>query len=204
MDYLPLILLWIAFFVVHSGMITPAVTGFMERRLGSTFRFYRLFYNAFALATFIPLMIYSQSKETQPFFAWEGPWRIIPAVMIVSCIALFAAGMRNYSMSSFIGLDQLKRGRRKNALSEYGELETSGILGVVRHPWYTAVFLLVWADDLDAPRLIVKVLLTAYLVVGTWLEERKMILEFGAKYRAYQREVSMFFPWKWLVKRVAA
>jgi protein-S-isoprenylcysteine O-methyltransferase Ste14 len=39
--------------------------------------------------------------------------------------------------------------------------------------------------------------LSAYLVIGTLLEERKLVLEFGDKYREYQRQVSMFIPLKW-------
>jgi protein-S-isoprenylcysteine O-methyltransferase Ste14 len=42
------------------------------------------------------------------------------------------------------------------------------------------------------------VILSLYLVVGTILEERKLVAEFGESYRAYQREVSMLVPWKWL------
>jgi protein-S-isoprenylcysteine O-methyltransferase Ste14 len=34
------------------------------------------------------------------------------------------------------------------------------------------------------------------VVVGTILEERKLVAEFGDEYRQYQREVSMLFPWK--------
>ncbi len=42
--------------------------------------------------------------------------------------------------------------------------------------------------------------LTAYLVIGTFLEERKLVVEFGDQYRQYQREVPMLFPVKWMKK----
>jgi hypothetical protein len=35
-------------------------------------------------------------------------------------------------------------------------------------------------------------------VIGTFLEERKLVREFGDRYRKYQAEVSMFIPLKWL------
>ena len=41
--------------------------------------------------------------------------------------------------------------------------------------------------------------LSVYLVVGTILEERKLVLEYGQVYRQYQHEVSMFVPWRWLM-----
>jgi protein-S-isoprenylcysteine O-methyltransferase Ste14 len=45
------------------------------------------------------------------------------------------------------------------------------------------------------------VILSAYLLIGTLLEERKLVLEFGEKYKAYQRQVSMLIPLKWLRSR---
>jgi protein-S-isoprenylcysteine O-methyltransferase Ste14 len=63
--------------------------------------------------------------------------------------------------------------------------------------------LLIWAHDLDAAALVVNGVLTAYIVVGTLLEERKLVDEFGDAYRDYQRRVSMFVPLKWLRLRIA-
>ncbi|MDP3480639.1 MAG: hypothetical protein Q8R88_12775 [Desulfoprunum sp.] len=40
-------------------------------------------------------------------------------------------------------------------------------------------------------------LLSAYLIIGTILEERKLVVEYGDIYRTYQRQVPMLLPWKW-------
>jgi protein-S-isoprenylcysteine O-methyltransferase Ste14 len=40
-----------------------------------------------------------------------------------------------------------------------------------------------------------------YLLVGTWLEERKLLAEFGAAYARYRREVPALFPWRALGRR---
>ena len=74
-------------------------------------------------------------------------------------------------------------------------------MGVVRHPFYSGSFLLIWAGHLDTTRLIINSILSIYLVVGTLLEEQKLLSEFGDVYRDYQKEVSMLFPWKW-IKRI--
>jgi len=37
-----------------------------------------------------------------------------------------------------------------------------------------------------------------YFFVGSILEERKLLLQYGEKYQEYQKKVSMFFPYKWL------
>ena len=33
-----------------------------------------------------------------------------------------------------------------------------------------------------------------YLYVGTWLEEKKLVKQFGKKYKKYQEEVPMLIP----------
>ena len=39
-------------------------------------------------------------------------------------------------------------------------------------------------------------MLSIYLVVGAFLEERKLAVEFGDAYGRYRREVSMFVPFR--------
>jgi protein-S-isoprenylcysteine O-methyltransferase Ste14 len=81
-------------------------------------------------------------------------------------------------------------------ISDKNEFDTSGILGITRHPWYLAAILLIWARPLDISVIVVNMIFTAYLIAGTYLEEKKLIREFGDKYRIYQQQVSMLIPLK--------
>ena len=63
--------------------------------------------------------------------------------------------------------------------------------------------LLLWARDLDMAALVGNGVLTLYIIVGTLLEERKLVHEFGDPYRSYQERVSMFVPLKWIWRRIA-
>jgi protein-S-isoprenylcysteine O-methyltransferase Ste14 len=116
---------------------------------------------------------------------------------------LFLAGGRHYSLKQFIGIGQL-RGASSGGLARGGGIDSTGVLGLVRHPWYTGLVLLLWARDLDVVRLVVNAVLTGYVAVGTRLEERKLVYEFGDDYVRYQKRVSMFVPLKWLSSRFAA
>ncbi len=204
-DYILLSFLWSAYCVVHSALISVKVTEFFKRTLGDRYRFYRLFFNLFSVGTLVPLLFYSHSPgwNRAPLFVWEGNMRIAQYGFIGLALFLAFSVLRHYSMMKFLGIHQIRRRGSKNAMTETGELDSSGVLGVVRHPWYLAVLILLWASDLDVSGIIINVILTVYLVIGTNLEEQKLLLEFGDQYKIYQGQVSMFIPVKWLKSRIS-
>ena len=56
---------------------------------------------------------------------------------------------------------------------------------------------IIWCSpDVTADRLLFNVLFTAWIVLGTLLEERDLAAEFGETYSDYQRKVPMLIPWK--------
>jgi protein-S-isoprenylcysteine O-methyltransferase Ste14 len=153
--------------------------------------------------TLLPVVYYSITTGQAPVFRWEGPLMIVKYLLLAASIILFIVGGRHYSMAQFLGIRQIKTGQVNLALSERDTFDTSGILSAIRHPWYTASLLLIWARDLSLSTLLINIVLSAYFVVGTILEERKLRLEFGKRYREYQKSVSMFIPYKWLRARIA-
>jgi protein-S-isoprenylcysteine O-methyltransferase Ste14 len=200
--YLLLALAWTAYGTVHSAMISETVTGFLRRRLGDAFRFYRLFFNAVAIVLLVPLVSHSTSLRREPVVRWDGPWLAVRWALVALGALLFLAGGRHYRLSQFLGIAQLRRTSR-GGLAAGGGIDSRGVLGVVRHPWYAGLVLLLWARDLDVAGLVASGVLTAYILVGTLLEERKLVREFGEAYRDYQRRVSMFVPVRWLRSRLA-
>jgi protein-S-isoprenylcysteine O-methyltransferase Ste14 len=46
--------------------------------------------------------------------------------------------------------------------------------------------------------------LTVYIIIGTKLEEKKLVLEFGEAYIKYQKEVPMLIPFTKVEKRSQA
>jgi len=200
--YLFAVFLWILWCTLHSVLIAKTVTDYMKKKFGSQYRFYRLFYNIVALVTLIPLMYYSISLKRAPIFHWQGALLIVKYLLLVISIYLFIAGGRHYSLSKFFGIHQIRRGQAGGTLSEYDTFDTSGILGVMRHPWYTAGIMILWLRDISLSTLLNNIVISAYFVIGAFLEERKLLLEFGERYQEYQKKVSMFIPYKWLKIRL--
>ncbi len=202
MEYLILALIWITFCALHSALISVTVTAYLHRKLGNTYRFYRLFYNIFSIVTLIPVIIFSLSIKQEPFFAWDGYLLLVKYLLLFTGIFCFVMGARHYNFGQFSGLAQIKEGTSHNLINDYGKLSSDGILGAVRHPFYAGTFPLLWSGDLDVTALITNIILSIYVLIGTLLEERKLILEFGDAYRQYQQSVSMLFPFLWIKKKL--
>jgi protein-S-isoprenylcysteine O-methyltransferase Ste14 len=67
----------------------------------------------------------------------------------------------------------------------------------VRHPLYFFTLVMIWTSpDITLDRLLFNVLFTGWIVVGTRLEERDLVAEFGEHYSVYQRHVPMLIPYK--------
>jgi len=70
----------------------------------------------------------------------------------------------------------------------------------VRHPWYFLGLVLIWTRDMDPAFLLSASAMTLYFVVGSLLEERKLIRYHGEVYRRYRKRVPGLIPlpWKYL------
>jgi protein-S-isoprenylcysteine O-methyltransferase Ste14 len=200
--YLILSLLAIAWCVLHSTMISVSATEYIKKRLGPKFCFYRLFFNLIAVLTLIPVALFAYSIQTQAILYWNGYMRIGQVILLGLALLLFFLGGRHYDACQLLGIKQIREGTSNKVITDTGELDTSGVLGITRHPWYLATILLIWARQMDAAAIFVNVILTSYLIVGTFLEEKKLIREFGEKYTAYQKRVSMLIPYKWLKSKI--
>ncbi|MGH2606675.1 MAG: methyltransferase family protein, partial [Anaerolineales bacterium] len=70
-----------------------------------------------------------------------------------------------------------------------------GLYRWVRHPLYTCALVFLWLTPVMTMSLLALYLgLSAYLVVGSVFEERRLVAEFGEAYREYQRQVPRLVP----------
>ena len=202
MNTVLLILLWLGWCTLHSLLIDPVVIAAIHRRIPGIERYYRLLYNSLALLTLAPLAVATGLAGGDVVFRWEG-WGHIPRTLLLVCaFLLFRGGAGKYDMGYLLGLRQLKTGQTRLLLNDSPEFTDEGVFGLVRHPWYLGSLLLIWSvlPEYPLPKFLAAVILSCYLVIGTLLEERKIIARHGEGYRAYQKRVSMLFPWKWMKK----
>lgn len=200
MDYVLLAILWVSWCILHSGMISLTVSTYMRDRLGEKYKYYRLAFNLIAAATLLPVYLYGRSIDSAIVFRWQGGLQILQIVLFSLSLFFFLGGARSYDLLSFLGIRQAADGGSTTTLTENDELETTGVLGMVRHPWYLAGLLILWVhrSEYSYAAIITSTILSFYLIIGAFLEERKLKKEMGEQYHAYMEKVSMLIPSKWL------
>jgi steroid 5-alpha reductase family enzyme len=99
-------------------------------------------------------------------------------------------------MDEFLGLRQI----REHGNVDLQDFTISVFHRFVRHPWYCFSLALIWTRDMNGPLLVSAVAITVYFIVGSKLEERKLIARYGEKYRRYIARVPALvpLPWKYL------
>lgn len=205
MNSVVLAALWIGWCAIHSILIDTTFTSVVKARLPGLVRYYRLLYNGLSLVTFLPLMAYTHRIGGVVIFGWQGlGGAFVRILCLTSAVLLFWNAAKRYDFISFLGIKQLRAGETHILLSTSQDFLPTGVFNIIRHPWYLGSLLAIWTifGEYPRPLFVASIILSVYLVVGTLLEERKIIQEYGHRYRRYQQQVSMLFPWKWLRNRL--
>ena len=196
MKYLLIALLWTAYCTLHSYLISIRFTNLMQRILKKYFAFYRLFYVLLSLILLIPLINYTLQLTGNKAIVNDGiALEILRYILSFgSMILFFRAFFFDYDVLSFFGIRQILSFGKPKKISHPEDFKRSGLLGIIRHPMYLALIIYLWSQTRSLTDIVVSSVLTIYILVGTRLEEKKLVLEFGESYINYQKEVPMLIP----------
>jgi len=185
----------IFFYFLHSFLAANTIKSVFSR-IGLSPNFYRLFYNTVAVLLLgVGIVIYGDAEKS---IMLEGNnlTKVIGIIVVLLGILIVISALRNYNLAEFLGTQQLKNKPSPNP----DQLVTNGLNKRVRHPLYlgTILFLLgvflLLPNDLLLSFLAITVI---YVYVGAYLEEQKLITQFGEDYIEYQKQVPMIFPRLW-------
>jgi protein-S-isoprenylcysteine O-methyltransferase Ste14 len=190
-----LIALWTTVWcVAHSFFVSHRWRAFVQRIFPRYHAFSRIIYIIFSTLSLVVLMLWMWTLPANVLFAWTGGWTWIRWLGLAEAAFLFWLGVLSYDNRSFLGLTQAEDYLKGNS-TPAPSFRENGILAVIRHPWYTGtlillVFCLPWTDV----NLVWRSIFIVYTLVGTELEERKLLRDFGAPYADYRSRVPRFFP----------
>lgn len=89
-----------------------------------------------------------------------------------------------------------------------GQMVTTGVYALIRHPQYAGIFLAIIGQLVHWPTIPTLVLAPFIVIAYVHLahrEEARLVHQFGASYIEYQQSVPMFFPrWRQLRQRTTA
>lgn len=194
MQLLILALLWAGWCAMHSLLVEDGFGGRVKRLLGSFSHHYRIFYHLFSFLSLSVPLSYSQGLSPVVYYEFHGFMQFVPLVLLSYGVIMFSLGCRAHDLFSFMGLGSIKRGKGNSAPGT-ATFRVGGILARLRHPWYSAAFALIWAvGSISDVSLTVKSILSLYLIIGTRLEEGRLLVKFGRDYADYCQKVPRFFP----------
>ncbi|MBS1691425.1 MAG: isoprenylcysteine carboxylmethyltransferase family protein [Actinobacteria bacterium] len=177
----------------HSGMARPAFKAFLTRWVPEPLE--RTVYIAMVCLAVWVLCLGWQPLPQRIWSTHGVLATVLDAGFWLGFVLVYAATLL-LNHFHLLGLSQAYRAYVVQAPDPTGDrLQVHGPYRLVRHPLMTGLLLCFWsASTLTAGHLLWAVAMTAYIVVGTVLEERDLVARFGTAYRAYAAEVPAFFP----------
>lgn len=186
---------WIAYFALHSILASL----WAKRRI--TFRFpslippYRLIYNGISTLLLLPIIWHLYLHPGPMLWRWQGVAALLANGLAVLAILGFIRSLRYYDTDEFMGLRQLHAGRQN--VEDQEHFTISPFHRFVRHPWYFFGLVIIWTRDMQAATLLSGIMMTLYLIIGSRLEEQKLLVYHGEIYRRYMQRVPGLFPCPW-------
>lgn len=179
--------------IVHSLLASMGLKDVLRRVFGDGFmKFYRLFYNVFAVISFLPILYLLAALPDRNLYEVPTPFAYLMRVGQAASALLLLIAVVQTDLLSFAGLRQLFEEEKK------GPLITGGLYRLVRHPLYTFSLLILWlSPTMSLNSFIVYSALTMYILVGIFFEERKLLREFGQEYARYRATTPMLIPSPW-------
>lgn len=173
----------IAYYTIHSILTSTFV------KSKADFKGYRIVYNLFAVLTLLPIVVVLFKSAADSIYI---PWSVRIGGILLLLIGIFihVVTFRWFSSKVFLGIEHQK--------DEDQELYTDGMYSTVRHPFYLGTLMQFWSLFILFPNTYFfsfTVLSTIYVIIGSRLEENKLIVH-HPEYVAYRKQVPSLFPWK--------
>lgn len=181
-----LVLGWIIYFAIHSVLAADKVKAWFRSLLAKGYRYYRILYSVISTVGLLGLLLLNAAIGRDWLWNPTGIVRYLSLLLATFGVIIVSRAFKEHNALAFIGLKQ-----------EEVKFSRSGILNYVRHPIYSGTILIVFGFFLFTPTmatLVSTLCILGYLPIGIYLEEMKLIKQFGDQYIRYKNEVPSLIP----------
>jgi methanethiol S-methyltransferase len=199
-DVLLIILGFALFGVIHSFLASTGIKKILISKAGNYIAFYRIAYNLFSL--FLLYILYKiLPKPFITIYDLDNPFDFVILVPQFFGLAGFIWTLKFVPVKEFLGINQVKRwfaGQYDvNELDERLTFRIRGPYRYMRHPLYFfAIMFLLFRPVMDLFYLTVLLCIIAYFYIGSFYEEKKLVIHFGEEYEKYRKDIPRIFPLK--------
>jgi len=192
------IVLVIVFGVLHSLTADHRLKTWIANRIGQrTYDgWYRLVYNLISVALLMPVFLLMLLSESTVIYRVPGP--LTPVFLLVQAVGLIGLllSILQIDWMRFAGLSQVWAYIEGKPLPLPPEpLQVKGTYALVRHPLYFFSLLFLWFTPVMSDSFLAfNIGATLYFLVGSLVEERRMLRIFGEEYTTYQQRVPWMLP----------
>ena len=179
----------VAYAGVHSLLATERLKSRIHNCCPGFFRHYRLSYSIVSVLTLYPLFFLL--RHSPVLYHVTGPPALLMRIVQILAALGFAYAARSIDLDIFLGY-------RQPAPASAGPdqpLSTDGPYRICRHPLYFFASLFLATQPIVSHAYAVFTVWTiSYFWIGSWIEERRLLSQFGDTYRTYKQEVPHFLP----------
>lgn len=182
-----LLTIWAFYFFLHSFLANEAVKDRLTSAFGLSKQGYRRWYNLLNLLGLPAILLLHYYTPSADLFASNSFFIATGLLLTIAGLCLMLLAAKSYDLLVFFGFSAETK----------MPLQIKGLHRYMRHPLYSGTLLLCIGICMALPQLknwYVLILMFVYLLIGIWLEEKKLIRHFGDAYVQYKKRVKRLIP----------
>jgi methanethiol S-methyltransferase len=184
--------------LLHSILAGQRVKTTFRQRYGERayHGLYRFLYNALAVILFVPVVLLVIFNPGGVIWSIRLDWELPLLIIQVVGIGGVVLALLQIDLLRFVGLRQVAAFLNGQPLPLPEEtMQRGGIYAYVRHPLYFFSLLVIWpVTTMTGSYLGFCIGATAYFLIGSLYEERRLVAVFGEEYITYRRSVPWLVP----------
>lgn len=185
---------WLSFGLVHSLLARDGAKLVLKPEFGA---FYRLSYNVLAVLHLGAIYVFGTIvfQDMPEYLRPSWLWWCQGVLHGMGWIMMFWA-LKGYDLGRLAGTRQIREYFYGILAHDEEPLHFNGFHRWMRHPLYSAGFMILWGRITSEFDLVTAILGSLYLLIGTYYEERHLIRFYGQDYVSYQSQVPAYIPYK--------